>query len=297
MPDISLDGRLPLEPGAYVYLLAEKDALPVLNQFMFNNINDKQFQQMIDKTRFATAAVYVTPDEETGKASSRYRLTAWGSYPASRAKMALGTNKEWKKRRSAVSGANYWYSTRRGLSVAVTPAAALVATAAKSGNEAPDPYSAAPGTELPEDFAAFHKGSILSCWLTNPGPTINLKLLEMKIPIELPAEQILVSLIPADEQAAAEQRTAGNQRTAENQRYVANLQIQVPGVTQARALTVMFALARNFIPSQTDTNNPNALLLSVLFANPPEQDGKNLKITTAPLTVREIALLLKFFSL
>jgi hypothetical protein len=264
-----------------MYLFAEKDALPVLNQLMLNDINNVQFQQMIDRTRLAAAAVYVRPNEETGKVSSRYRLAAWGSYPASRAKMAMGASKEWKKRRSPVSGANYWYSPQSGYAVAITAGMALVAISAE--NEKPpytiiDPYSAAPGTALPEGFAAFREGSILSCWRANPGPAINLKLMEMRIPIELPAEQLFVSLFPADEQ-----------RIADSQRYVAHLQIRVANATQARALTMMFALARNFIPPKTE--------LGILFANTPVQDGKNLNITTAPLSAREIALLLKMFSL
>jgi len=272
---IFLDGRLPLEPGAYVYLLAEKDALPILSQFMFNNMDNAQFQQMIDRTRFAAAAVYAAPSEKTGKESYRYRLAAWGSYPASRAKMALGSSKEWKKRRSPVSNADYWYSLQSGYAVAITGGTALAATAAKKGDEPPDPYSAAPGTALPEGFAAFHKGSILSCWLTNPGPAINQKLRELKLPLEIPAEQILMTLFPADEQ------------TADEPRYTARLQIQVPSASHAAGLTMVFTFARNFIPPP----------LSVLFVNPPVQDGKNLNITTAPLTAREIALLLKLFSL
>jgi hypothetical protein len=271
-PDISLDGHLPLEPGGDVYLLAEKDALPVLSQLMLSDINDKQFQQIVDMTRFAAAAVYVTHNEETGKSTSRYRLAAWGNYPASRAKVALGSSKDWKKQRSAIANADYWYAPQGGYSVAVTAGMALAATAAKSGDEAPDPYSAAPGTPLPEGFAAFREGSILSCWLTDPGPTISQKLSETGIPIEIPAQQVFVSLIPADGQS-----------------YIAHLQIQLAGASQARALTMMFALARNIIPSQTG--------LGILFANPPAQDGNNLNITTAPLTVGEIALLLKLFSL
>jgi len=274
MPNISHDGRLPLEPEAYVYIIAEKDALPILNQLMFTDIKDTQFQQMVDRTRFAVAAVYLTPDVKAGKINSRYRLAAWGSYPASRAKMALGSSKEWKKRRSPAVNADYWYSSQRGYSVAITGGTALVATAAQKADEPPDPYSAAPGTALPEGFAAFHKGAILTCWLTNPGPAINQKLRELKIPIEIPAEQVLVSLFPADEQ------------TADEPRYVARLQIQVPSASHATGLTMVFAFARNFIPPP----------LSVLFANPPVQDGKNLNSATAPLTAREIALLLKLFS-
>jgi hypothetical protein len=263
IPDISIDGRLPLEPGGVVYVIAEKEALPVLSQFMLNDINDKQFQQMVDRTRVAAAAVYVAP-------GPRYRLAAWGSYPASRAKMALGSSKEWQKRRSADANADYWHSPQRGYTVAVTNGAALVATAGKKGDEPPDPFAITPGTALPEGFAAFRKGAILSLWLNSPAALINQKLGEMGIPLEIPAQQLFISLAPADDE-----------------RYVARLQVHFDSASQARALSMMLAFARNFIPPP----------LSILFANSPEQDENNLTFTTAPISVREIALLLKLFSL
>jgi len=274
IPDFSLDQHLPLEPDGYVYLLAGKDAMPLLNQLGFTNVNNVQFQLMVDQTQFIMAAVYMTPN-------SHYRLAAWGNYPAARAKMALGTNKEWKKHRSTVSGANYWHSSQNGFSVAITGKMALVAASpANTAFTSIDPYSVPPGTAIPEGFAAFREGSILSCWLNNPGPVINQKIGEMGIPLNLPAEQLFVSLYPA-----------------ENQRYVAHLQIQVPSETQARGLTVAFAIARSLLPPQADKNNPAFLLPSILFANPPALDGKNINITTAPLTTQEIALLLKMFAI
>ena len=280
MPDISLDsGYLPLESGGYVYLLAEKEALPVLQQLMFNDIDNKQLQQMIDVTQLAAAAVYITPNAAAGAQASRYRLAAWGSYPSSRAKMALNSSKEWKKRRSAVSGSDYWHSPQYGLSITLTGGAALVATAA-GNEEPPDPFFPAPGTALPEGFIDFHNGSILSCWLNDPGPVINQKIREMGIPLEIPAQQFFFSLFPANDQ-----------------QYTVDLQIQIASENQARALTIMFTLARNFIPPQTDTSSPTALLQSILFANPPVLDGSNLKITSSPLNVSEITLLLKMFSL
>jgi len=285
-PDFSLVESLPLEPGGYVYMIAGKDAVPVLNELMLNNLDNKQFQQMVDRTQFIAAAIYITP-------KLHYRLAAWGNYPASRANMALNTSKEWIKRRSTVSGADYWHSPEYGYSVAISPGMALVATSAALI----DPFSAAPGIAIPEGFNTFRKiavgnqGSILSCWLADPGAAINQKLGVMGIPLELPAQQLFVSLYPAENQET------GDVLTADAQRYIARLQIQVANESLARALPMMFAIARNFFPPQTDINNPIALLPSVLFANPPEQDGSNLNITTAPLTAQEIALLLKMFSI
>jgi len=274
---------IPLEPGGSVYLFANHDAMPIVNNFSFNNINNKQFQQMVDLTQFAVAAIYPPDGEINVPRNRRYRLAAWGNYPVSRAKMALGASKDWKKQRSPVSGAEYWYAARDGLSIAMIGERALVATAAGDAPYTPvDPFSAAPGTALPEGFSEFRKEAVLACWLDDPGPVINRKLTEMGIPLELPAQQLFISLFPA----------GGAQRSVEQQRYEARIQIQVANASQARSLAAMFAIARNFIPPQADSDN-SAALLSVLFANPPVPDGKNLNITTAPLSAGEIALLVK----
>jgi hypothetical protein len=274
-------GFIPLEPGARIYMVIDvQNARPILNNLNFININNQQFQQMLDQTRFAAAAVYQTKNLRS------YRLAAWGSYPVSRAKMALGASKDWKKQRSAVAGDDYWYSPGGGLSIAITTGRAFAAAVAgnapdTSPNTIPntiiDPFSAAPGTAIPEGFNEFRKGAVLSCWIDSPGPAINQKLGEMGIPLELPAQQIFVSLLPVDD------------RTAENPQYVARLQIQLPGASQARALTMMFAFARSFLPPQSE--------LSILFANPPVQDDNALNITTSPLSAREISLLFALFSL
>jgi len=272
-PDFSLEQNLPLEPGGYVYLLAEKDALPVLSQLGFTNISNIQFQVMLHLTEFVAAAIYMTPN-------THYRLAAWGEYPAARARMALNSSREWKKHRSTVVKANYWHSAQSGVSVAITGGMALAATSPADAVTSIDPYTVAPGTAIPEGFNEFRKEAMLACWLNEPGPAINAKLGEMGIPIELPADQVFVSLYPA-----------------ENQRYTAHLQIRVSSEIQARGLIMVFGIARNFLPRQVDRDNPIALLSSILFANPPEQDGSNLNITTAPLTVHEIALLLKLFAI
>jgi len=284
-PDIFPDdaGFIPLESGARIYMVTDvQNARPILNQFNFININNEQFQQMLDQTRFAAAAVYQS------ESLRRYRLAAWGSYPVSRAKMALGASKDWKKQRSPIADDDYWYSARGDLSIAITAGRAFVAAAAENApdtspdtppNSPTDPFSAAPGTAIPEGFNEFRKGAVLSCWLDNPGPVINQKVGEMGIPLEIPAQQLFVSLFRVDEQ-----------------RYEARLQIQVANANQARGLAMMFSLARGFL-SPSAASDSSAILGSILFANPPAQDGNALNITTAPLSAREISLLFALFSL
>jgi len=131
-PDMFPDdaGFIPLEPGARIYMVTDvQNARPILNNLNFININNEQFQQMLDQTRFATAAVYQT-DNLRG-----YRLAAWGNYPVSRAKMALGASKDWQKQRSSIAADDYWYSANGGLSIAITTGRAFAAAAAGNVSE------------------------------------------------------------------------------------------------------------------------------------------------------------------
>jgi len=282
-------GYIPLDSGASVYITADvQSARPLLYFLDFIKINDEQFQQMLDQTQYAVAGIYAA------QGVSRYQLTAWGSYPSSRAKIALGTNKDWKKQRSQITGDDYWYSAKDGISLAITAGRAFVSASAGNAAGTPpnippytptDPFSPAPGTAIPEGFNQFRKGAALSMWIDNPGPSINQKLLEMGIPLELPAEQAFVSLVRTDEQSPADE-----------QLYEARLRIQVDSEIQARALVMVFAFARGFL-SLSAASDSSAILGSILFANPPVQDGKSLIITTDPLSAREISLLFALFSL
>ncbi|MDR0457263.1 MAG: hypothetical protein LBH20_11350 [Treponema sp.] len=272
---------IPLDSGAFGYIFIDvKNSRPILEYVDFNGMNDKQFQQIIDVTYFAMAAVYPP------QSPRRYQLAAWGDYPSSRAKMALGASKGWKKMRSAVSGAEYWHSEQQRLSIALNAAQAFVLAVSGNSREdaaeiSTDPFSAAPGVTAPEGFGAFSRDAVLSCWFDNPGPLINQKLQAMGVPFEFPAERFFISLFPVDEE----------------QRYEAHLRIQVSSETQARGLASVFAIARNFLSLQANSDNGAAALASILFANPPVLDGKNLNINTTALDGRELALLFKLFSL
>jgi len=279
MPDEN--SAIPLDSGAMGYIFADvQKSRPILQYIIFNGMNDKQFQQMLDVTQFAVAAV--SPPQS----SRRYQLVAWGNYPSSRAKLALGASKGWKKIRSPVSGAWYWHNAQQKISIAINPDQAFVLTVKEnnSGELSPDistdPFSAAAGVTAPKDFGEFSRGAVFSGWFDNPGPVINQKFQAMGIPFELPTERLFISFFPLDEK----------------QRYQARLKIQVASERQARALITVFNLARNLLAPQTDSDSV-AILASILFANPPVLDGKNLNINTSALSDRELALLLKMFSL
>ena len=279
---------IPLEPGAFVYVFADvREAKPILDRLDHYLLNDRQVIQMINRTNHAVAAMY-TPNPSSQTMRS-LQLVARGNYPAFRARMALGSNKDFKKQRSVQSGSVYWHSVLNKLSLALSSKEAFVALS--TGDDPVDPYPGDQRTELPEELHDFHRGAALSCWLTDPGNILNRRLREMAIPLEIPAEQIFISFFTVKD----------NPVSGGEQHYTVNIKIQVASATLARSLTAIFTIARGFISPETESTNTGtdtfSMLTSVLFSNPPELDGRNLIIKTNAFSSSELALLLNMFLL
>jgi hypothetical protein len=274
---------IPLEAGAFAYILTD-----VQNTKSFLDVHDKYLQQIVDATHYTAAAFYL-PSE-----TRRYHLAAWGSYPSSRAKMALGAHKDWKKQRSAVTGYEYWHSENDQLSVALTSNQVFIS--AVRAKEPSDPFPAGPGTVIPEGFNEFRRGAVFSCWLENPSSLIGQRLAEMGITLEIPAEQVFFGIFPL----------SGRTDSAAGLQYESVLKIKLPSETQAAAIATVLSFTRGLFSLRA--NPPHAeqgegisgiftLLTSLLFANSPEQDGRTLTIKTNALDSENISLLFKSFSL
>jgi hypothetical protein len=282
-PVLGESGYIPLEPGAEVYVLADvQRARPILELVQIRGMDEKRFKQTLDRTRSAVAALFPS---ESGR---RFQMTAWGSYPGSGADMAFGTNKNWKKLRSAAGGLPYWHSARDGLSVALNAKQAFVS--ASLGDTPDEPFASPPGIEAPDGFDEFRRGALIACWLENPGATVNRIFTAMQIPLQLPAERLFVSVFPV-----AGEADSGGGEAAGTHKYEALLRIQVSSAAQARGVASLFALAGAFFSGGAAGGGP-AALASIFFANPPVLDGQNLNIKTAVLTEKEIALLFSIFS-
>jgi len=282
----ALSGYVPLDAGASVCVFADvAQSKPLLNNMSIFDASNKQLQQMLDKTLYAVAAMYAPPNSGAGNMPGtqpprRYQLAAWGNYPSSMAKMALGAGKDWKKKRSPASGAPYWYAENSGLSVAVHSAMARVSQAA--GNTPTDPFSTAPGTPIPEGFNSFRQGAALSCWIENPGPIITKWLDGLGIPLEFSPEQMFINFFAELENGET--------------RYRAIMKLQVSSEGQARTLVNLFSFARLFIsPGALEGNT--AAFAAIFFANPPEQESSSLLIKTKTLSSAEMALLFAIISL
>jgi hypothetical protein len=265
------------------------EARPILNHIDFAGLSGKQAGDILDRTRYAALAMY---PEASGKTM---QAAAWGKYPGAGAGFYFAFSKDWKKKKST-SGKSYWYSARNGLSVALNSRQAFAAIGESGGaavdggqnivadSKNPlDPFAASPGMPSPDGFTEFRQGAALTLWLENPSVPLNRFLSEMALPLQIPAEELLIGLYPAP---LSESGLAN---------YEALLRVKTPSVSQARALVTIFSMARLFAANAAGTGGM-ATLAPILFANPPEQDGASLNIRTALLDESEIALLFSLFS-
>jgi hypothetical protein len=299
-------GIVPLDKGASAYALIDvAHARPILEGISYIPVNDKNVKLMLDRTRNAVVAVF-SPSSEDDR---RFQLVSWGSYPASGSSIAFGTNKDWTKQRSASLNTIYWHSEKAQMSVAVSPSQAFVLVAMTKIPH--DPIPSPEGIKIPDGFGEFAKDSVFSCWLPDPGPSLNRKLKEMSLPLEIPAERLFIRLFPADDKAPASQPSSVSQPSSAPQPlYEAHIKITLPGEPQARTVVTLLSLARTFMPppilpppaKPSDSQDvlaqkSAAMMVNILFANPIVQEGASLILQSPPLSVRDISLLFSVFSL
>jgi len=271
MPEIRQDAAsLPLSGGASVYIIADvKKARPIIDLLPIEELNDRQAKQMLDRTDFFAAALF---PRESGK---RFQIAAFGNYPGSQANFALSINKGWQRQRSQAGG-SYWYSQSNGLSMAVSPRQAAAASSAN--NEPFDPFAYAPGVEIPEGFNEFRKmaeGSApLSLWLENPAPSISRVLGGAGVPLRFPIKGLFINLLPIQEN-----------------RHEAVIRLGFENASHARGMAAVLSLAAGLLPS-----DPNSIIASILFANPPILNGSNIDIKSAALSEAGIIQLIGLFT-
>jgi hypothetical protein len=255
---------VPLDKGAFAYIFTDvKEARPILDILPVQQLKNWQAAIILENTDVAAAALF-------SKESDRhFQITGWGNYPSLRARVALFFNTTWKRRRSEMG--SYWHSAIQKLSVVVN-SKQVFAVSWHDSYGSPLPLS--PGVKMPEGFTQFMRGAALSCWMESPGLLLNQILSKEGIPVNLPAEQLFLSLYPRDE----------------NQ-YEVLLRLRFENAVQARTIATVLALANTFASEQ------KSIMASIFFANPPVLSGQNLDIKTALLSEKEITLLLEMFLL
>jgi hypothetical protein len=272
----------PLDTGASVYIFANvKEARSIINLLPVEELKDRQAVQMLDRSNYIAAAFF---PPQSGR---RFQLVAWGNFPGTGAGMAFSFDRNWQQQRSATGG-SFWHSSVNRLSISMNSKQAFVAD---SLNDTPvDPLTSPPGTEIPEGFNAFRHGTQrvpgisgtgdtgttapLSFWLENPGPIIQQLLNEAGLPLRFPVQKLFINLFVINETP---------------ERYEAIIRFQFENASHARGMAAILNLAGGFT-----ADNP---LTSILFANPPVQEGLNVDIKSAPLNDAELLNLLSLFSL
>jgi hypothetical protein len=287
--DIPLENGFPLDAGgrAYAYIDAEK-ARPILDKISLPGLGQAGATEIFDRTSYAVVGFY---PPESGKT---IQLSAWGRYPSSRARFALGASRDWKKLKSE-NRQNFWYSAQNGASVSLNTGRAFAAVSFPAGLDAkaPNPFAVPPGTLLPEGFTEFRQDAALAFWLEEPESYLNTFLSAMNLPLQIPAESFMVSLYPLPAEAGEEGE----------QLYEPRIRIKTPHASQARGLVTLFSMARFFLAQaaqnpevQNSDASETVALLSLLFANPPSLEGAFLNLRTAPMSGGDIALLFSLFS-
>ena len=275
--------RIPLEPGAQVYALIDTNACrAILDELSLPGISGKQKKLILDKTDSAAVALYREDNERT------FQLAAWGDITAAQGDLAFGMSADWKKMKCAAVHRGrqrripYWYSQSNNMTVALGMRQAFVSQSRRAAAQPPCTHSA--GTELPAGFGEFSRGAVLSCWISDLGSLINKVFRDLNIEINFPAEYAFLSLCKA--------AAAGSDSP---EIFEAQLRIETPSATQARALIRIITLARtrsnNF--SNTGTLQP---VLEFFLANELSQDGKYICINTGRIDPDGISLLVHAIS-
>jgi hypothetical protein len=279
-----------------VYLVADvPPARSFLDRFGIGGLGKEDAAQVLDRTRYAAVALF-PPDSEIS-----LQAAAWGNYPSFGARLALTGDRGWKKQRSPAGP--FWYSAERNISLAFNNTRAFAAlgpedSGAKAGaGPAAGPYTQGPGVNAPESFNAFRGEAPLALWMENPAAFLDRFFSALRLPIRIPAEELLaaLSIVPGSDSPEPDAGpTAGPGGTGPL--YEIRLRIKAPSTTNARTLMTLFSTVRLFIPGTGAAGSGIVELLSLLFARPPEQEGLYLTLRTAPMGEEDVALLFSLFS-
>ena len=276
-PDFSL-----LPSGANLYLWADiARAKPLLEVLPLKGMSAKNTSQIIERTDTVLAAFYSNSD------SRRFFLAAWGNFPNLRAGVSMNFSKGWKRVKSG-TGKRYWYSSGNKLGIAVGPKVAFVSDG--------DPFSQGQGTDpTPRGFEEFRRPCAISGWVNNPGDLINRFILNLGIPLQIPAEDLYFGAV----------RNPSNTVSGDKEPWELVLSIRTPSASQARSLVSLFAFARIFVQrgglpeGETGAGGSSMSPMdaaALFFANPPEQNGEFLTLRIRSLSEERIALLFNMFS-
>jgi hypothetical protein len=275
---------VPLNSGALAYMYMDiASSRPILEASDLAGFRNKYAAEILDRTGNAVLALF------PGNREMSVQASAWGSYPAGRANFSFFFSRAWKKYKSE-RGSSFWFSVNDGISVALKKDQAFLGVKNRNVRGLPveevwdpwapvDPFGPYPGKVVPDGFRAYREGAALALWVEDPARNLGAVLATLSIPLQIPAESCFVALDPLEKGS-----------------FSGRIRMEFSQPSQARAILVLMTMARALMPGAEGGLDGTAALASLIFANPPQQDGSAINLITAPLGSDEIALLFRMFS-
>jgi hypothetical protein len=257
-------------PGGLLYLSVDvKKSRKVIDLISIEGMTGEDAKQILNRTDTISAAFYPKGNKQ------RLIASAHGGYPKNLVDFSLAVSADWKKNRSEINGASYWYSSKNELSVALNSTRALISD---KDPFAPTSGFTNPSIAEPEGFSEFRQGSCLAGWLGSAETSVSAFLSSLEVPFEVRAKNLFFSVVPSGEL------------------YETFLRIETESASKAPAIAQLFGLAR-LLMMGLDEKDPLSAVAKTLFSNPLKQDGAFLTLHIAPLPAERIALLFNTFSL
>ena len=262
--------------GAEIYITAQVEATrPILDSLKLGGMSGAELKQFLDMSDVLTAAIFPT----TG--GRRFYAAASGKFPNVAGGLFFSTSKDWEKKLSA-SGISYWYSQHSQLSVSLDAKTAYLSNG--------DPFVPPPGAAVPEALPALQRRAVLSGWMNNPAPSISRFVASLGVPIEIPAENLIFAVYPAD--------TPGKDKKPGEEMYSAALRFETGNPSLASGLVRIVTLAKVALALADFKGKENLKVLAeAFFSQNPRAEGSGLIITIGAINGKDLALLFNALSL
>jgi hypothetical protein len=104
-----------------------------------------------------------------------------------------------------------------------------------------------------------------------------------EIPLQIPVQQILFSVLPGE-------------KNGEEEKYEILIRLETPSVSHAQGLTTIMTMMRLFMTGAFEPDDPLKVIADILV-RPSLREGTNLILRSGPLDKRDLALLFNGFSL
>jgi hypothetical protein len=261
--------------SAYIYVDVP-EMRPVLDQIQFGNISgaDGGAKDVLDRTETGVIGMYPKESERS------FMISANGKFPVFQSSIAMTFSPAWKKIKSE-TGIKYWRSEENNLSLALSSQKAYLSDG-EPFLEIADLKNAA--VDVPEQFYQIRKNAVMAGWVDKAGTKINTFLSNTGIPIQIPADTMLVGFY------------ASTESSSENPLYDGTIHLEFPTVSQAKAVSTILGFAKIMLVDAIDDSQTLGKILKSLLSNSPNLDENIIKMNMENLNAEELASLFNIFA-